>query len=71
MRRPWPVDELPADDPLERRQLLAHRGLRIAEPPRSTVERRFLGKGDQGGQMAHLDSVPGTAPALGHLVSRD
>jgi 2-methylisocitrate lyase-like PEP mutase family enzyme len=63
-----PVDELASDDPFEGRELLADGGLRVSEPPSRAVERGFFGKGNQGGQMAHLDSLPATAPALCHLV---
>ena len=52
------LDQLLADDPLERRDLLAHRRLRVAELDRGAPEGAFGLDGIEGGQMAELDSEP-------------
>ena len=52
------LDELLADDPLEGRDLLADRRLRVAERDGGTTERRLTGDGLQRDQVAKLDAEP-------------
>ena len=52
------LDELLADDPLEGRDLLADRGLRVAERDGGATERRLTGDGLQRDQVAKLDAEP-------------
>ena len=60
------LDELLADDPLERRDLLADRRLRVAEAARGAAERALLRKRLQRREMAQLDAEP----AIGfHLLT--
>ena len=53
-----PFDETLADDPLEGRDLLADRRLRVAEPLGGSPEGAFLGDRAQGGEVAELDAEP-------------
>ena len=57
-RAAGPLDQLLADDPLERRDLLADRRLRVAELDRGAAERALGLDGVERGQMAQLDSEP-------------
>ena len=50
--------ELLADDPLEGRDLLADRRLRVAERVGGTAERRLTGDGLQRDQVTELDAEP-------------
>ena len=52
------LDELLADDALERRDLLADRGLRVAEPGGRAAERALRGDRLQGGEVPDLDAEP-------------
>ena len=52
------VDQLLADDPLEHRDLLADRRLRVAELLGGAAERALLGDRLQGDQMAELEPEP-------------
>ena len=52
------LDELRADDALERLDLLADRGLRVAEPRGGAPERPFVGDRLEGSQMPDLDPEP-------------
>ena len=52
------LDELLADDLLERLDLLADRRLRVAEPLRGAAERPLGGDGLQRGEMPQFDSEP-------------
>src|SRR4029453_1144199 len=52
-------DEPLADDPFERRDLLADRRLRVAELLGRLVERALLSDGFERGEMPHLDADPG------------
>ena len=61
------LDELLADDPLERRDLLAHRRLRVAELEGGAPERARAGDGLERRQVAQLDAEP----ALGRGRARD
>ena len=53
-----PLDEPLADDPLERRDLLADRRLRVAESFGGAPERALLGDRPQRGEVAQLDAEP-------------
>ena len=53
-----PLDELRADDPLERLDLLADRGLRVAEALGGAPERPLLGDRLERRQMPDLDPEP-------------
>ena len=53
-----PVEQPVADVALERRDLLADRRLRVAEPQRRGAEGALLGDRLQGGEVAHLDAEP-------------
>ena len=57
-RAAGPLDEPLADDPLERRDLLADRRLRVAEPLRGAAERALVRERLQRGEVAHLDAEP-------------
>jgi hypothetical protein len=52
------LDQPRPHDPLEQRDLLADRGLRVAERPRGAAERALAGDGVERGQMADLDPEP-------------
>ena len=52
------LDQPRPDDPLEQRDLLADRRLRVAERPRRAAERALAGDGVERGEMAHLDAEP-------------
>ena len=52
------LDERLADDLLERRDLLAHRGLRVAEPIRRPTERPLARHGVERREVANLDAKP-------------
>ena len=52
------LDEPDADGALERRDLLADGGLRVAEGGRRASERAFLREGLQGGEMPQFDAEP-------------
>jgi hypothetical protein len=47
-----------ADDPLQRADLLAHRGLRVAQLTRGGGERALVDHGDEGTHVAHLERAP-------------
>jgi predicted nicotinamide N-methyase len=51
-------DERPADDPLERRDLVADPRLAVAEPGRGGAEGAFLDHGHEGEEMADLERRP-------------
>ena len=53
-----PLDEALADDPLERRDLLADGRLRVAEPAGGAPEGVLRSERLQRRQMAHLDPEP-------------
>ena len=53
-----PFDEPLADDPLERRHLLADRRLRVAEPFGGATERPLVGDRAQRREVAELDAEP-------------
>ena len=53
-----PLDELLADDPLERRDLLADRGLGVAEPFGRAPERALRGERLERGEVPQLDPEP-------------
>ena len=53
-----PLDEPLADDPLERRDLLADRRLRVAEPLGGPAERALVRERLQRGEVAELDAEP-------------
>ena len=57
-RAAGPLDELLADDPLERRDLLADRRLRVAEPLGRASERALARERLQGGEVPELDAEP-------------
>ena len=52
------LDQRLADDPLERRDLLAHRRLRVAEPLGRATERALVRDRVERGEMPHLDPEP-------------
>jgi len=52
------LDEPLADDPLERLDLLADRGLRVAEPLGGASERPLFGERLERGEVADLDAEP-------------
>ena len=52
------LDELLADDPLERRDLLADRRLRVAKSFSGPPERALAGERLQGGEMPQFDAQP-------------
>ncbi len=52
------LDQRLADDPLERRDLLAHRRLRVAEPLGRAAERALARDRVERGEMPHLDPEP-------------
>ncbi len=51
-----PLDETNAGDPLEGRDLLAHRGLRVPEPRRGAGEGSLARDGLERRKVAHLDA---------------
>ena len=53
-----PLDELLADDPLERRDLLADRGLRVAEPLCGPAEGALRRDRLQGREVPQFDAKP-------------
>ena len=57
-RAAGPLDELLADDPLERGDLLADGRLRVAEPARRAAERALLRHRLQRGEVPQLDAEP-------------
>ncbi len=56
------LHELLADDPFECLDLLADRGLRIAELLRGATERAFFRHRLQSGEVADLDAEPSIRP---------
>ena len=63
------LDELLADDPLERRDLLAHRRLGVAELERGTSEGARAGDGLERGKMAELDAEPARLGGIHSSIS--
>jgi hypothetical protein len=63
------LDELLADDSLQRRDLLADSGLRVAELERCTAEGARAGDGLERCEMPHLDAEPALVPDGGRLIS--
>ena len=57
-RATGPLDELLVDDPLERRDLLADGGLRVAELGGGATERASTGHRFEGGEVPDLDPEP-------------
>ena len=57
-RAAGPLDERLADDPLERRDLLADGGLRVAEPVGGATERPLARDRVEGREVADLDAEP-------------
>ena len=53
-----PLEQLGPDDPLERRDLLAHRGLGVAEAGRGGADAALAGDRLERGQVAELDAEP-------------
>jgi hypothetical protein len=64
-RPPRPLDELLADDALERRDLLAHGGLRVPELDRRAAERALGLDCVESSQMAQLDAELGVGTGGG------
>ena len=58
LRPPGPLDEALPDDPLEGRDLLADRGLGVAEARRGTAERALARNRFESDQMPQLDAQP-------------
>lgn len=65
-------DQAPADDPLERGELLADRRLRVAEPVRGAPERALLGDRLERLQVPHREASPARArhPAEARYAAR-
>ena len=57
-RAAGPLDERLADDPLERRDLLADRRLRVSEPVGGASEGSLARDCVERGEMANLDAEP-------------
>jgi hypothetical protein len=58
-----PLEQLPVDDALERRDLLRDARLRVAEPFRGSGERALVDDGDERDEQTDLEGRPALAPA--------
>ena len=68
-RPAWPLDEAQADDPLERRDLLRDRRLRVAEPLGGLPEGSLVRDRLEGDEMAEVEPEPAISFHDGRLAA--